>query len=90
MAWVLQGDKNEGYPTNTNYPNSYVHWWTKPKPWGWRIKYEINDGYLYRHIWFPDDADYGNFYYNGANVKCYYKNKQGIITEIATATYIND
>jgi hypothetical protein len=76
MAWVLQGNKNEGYPTNTGFPNGYVHWWTKPKPWTWKINREINDGYPYRYVWFPTDTDDGTFYYNGINLqKCYYKNK---------------
>ena len=44
-------------------------------PQAWKIKNGINDGYPYRHIWFPNDID-GNFYYNGTNLrKCYYKNK---------------
>lgn len=57
----------------------------------WKIKNGINDGYPYRHVWFPNDIDYGNFYYNGTNLrKCYYKNKQGVISEITTVTYTND
>ena len=60
MSWVLQADKNSGYPTNTNFPSSYTSGWTDPMPWVWRIDRGVNDGYPYRHIWFPNSGGGGS------------------------------
>lgn len=56
MAWVLQENKNEGYPTNTNFPSSYTVDWSGTYPWGWIIQPQYNDGYPFRHPWFPTSS----------------------------------
>lgn len=56
MAWVLQENKNEGYPTNTNFPSSYTADWSGTYPWGWILQPQYNDGYPFRHPWFPTSS----------------------------------
>ena len=56
MAWVLQETKNNGYPTNSNFPSSYTDDWTGNFPWGWIEQPQYNDGYPFRHTWFPSSS----------------------------------
>lgn len=56
MSWVLQENKNEGYPTNTNFPSTYTNDWSGDFPWGWIEQPQYNDGYPFRHTWFPSSS----------------------------------
>lgn len=56
MAWTLLQDKNDGYPTNTNFPASYTAGWSGDYPWGWIVQPQYNSGYPFRHPWFPSSS----------------------------------
>jgi hypothetical protein len=56
MAWILQQDKNNGYPTNTNFPATYTASWSGDYPWGWILQPQYNSGYPFRHPWFPSSS----------------------------------
>lgn len=60
MAWYIDPNVNEGYPTNTAFPESYPIGWTEPYPHSaWRIKSGVNEGYPYIWYWYPDEGGSG-------------------------------
>lgn len=89
MAWVLQETKNNGYPTNTNFPSTYTNDWTGDFPWGWIQQPQYNDGYPFRHVWFPTSSggsgsggggDIGGDVVDSGDLSNVYKNRFGTTT----------
>ena len=53
MSWFLDSTVNEGYPSNTGFPESYPATWSTPyNPHTWRIMAGVNDGYPFLGVWF--------------------------------------
>lgn len=53
MAWFIDSTVNEGYPSNTGFPESYPATWSSPyNPRTWRIMAGVNDGYPFLGVWF--------------------------------------
>lgn len=89
MAWVLQETKNNGYPTNTNFPSTYTNDWSGEFPWGWIQQPQYNDGYPFRHAWFPTSSggsgsggggDIGGDVVDSGDLSNVYKNRFGTTT----------
>ena len=60
MAWYIDPNINDGYPTNTGFPESYPTGWQEPYPHSaWRIKSGVNEGYPYIWYWYPDEGGGG-------------------------------
>lgn len=53
MSWFLDSTVNEGYPSNTGFPESYPATWSTPyNPHTWRIMSGVNDDYPFLGVWF--------------------------------------
>ena len=61
MSWYVNQTINEGYPTNTGFPESYPADWSGNYPVSaWRVTQGVNDGYPY--TWYMIAIDTGKYY----------------------------
>lgn len=53
MSWFIDSTVNQGYPSNTGFPENYPATWSEPyNPHTWRIMAGVNDGYPFLGVWF--------------------------------------
>ena len=55
MAWYIDPNINNGYPTNTSFPASFINSWGGTLPrFSWGINAAINNGYPFFRYWYDD------------------------------------
>jgi len=80
MSWYIQSNLNDGYPTNTGFPESIIQGFTNNvnNVWypadGWRIDPNYNDGYPW--IWWHLAMEDG-WYFDGVTIGSYASKSTG-------------